>query len=652
MHRPSQPRRQPRHRVRSGSQWTRHCDRVTGGRQDFDRWRFHHGGGRGTGNVARKHLARLNADGTVDFNFDAEVDKSVDVLALQADGKILVGGRFYALGVAGGSVARSNIGRLTNIGAATQDLAVSSDGTTITWERGGTSPELSWASFDFSTDGIHFGSLGSAQRITGGWQLAALDLPQGQKLFIRARGHYSNASQSAIESTTETAIGAPPFTRVFSQIASGGNYRTTLTGINTGQAATDVSVALVKSDGTPFPAAASAAAKPLHLESMGTARLQVGAAGEVAAGYALFSSNSQVDGTALFQSLQGEKILSEAGVGLSKPARNFTVYIDNTDVAVSGYAVANTGNTPAALDLTLRDNRGMVVDHARISLPPKQHIAEFAYQRFPQTAPSGFEGSIEFKSDRYVAAVALRYDSVSQLVAPQVFSTIPVLVDEAATTLYFPQVADGAGYRTNFILVNPQDTAAVATLQFYRSDGTPLSLAFGGTPRTSIAVTLNARGVARLLTDGISGDLSVGWVKVSSSLAMLGSAIFQTREGGRIRSEAGVSSSPPMRHFSAYVESLGSAWSGVAICNPNAEAAAVTLTLRRANGEVASTKTITLPPGGHTAKFFTDAAWFPEATDFEGSLEVRSTQPVSAVALRYDNLLHDVFATLPVLILR
>ena len=37
------------------------------------------------------------------------------------------------------------------------------------------------------------------------------------------------------------------------------------------------------------------------------------------------------------------RALSEAGVGLAKPARTFVVYIDNKSNALSGYAVANTG---------------------------------------------------------------------------------------------------------------------------------------------------------------------------------------------------------------------------------------------------------------------------------------------------------------------
>ena len=48
--------------------------------------------------VARNNIARLNADGTVDSTFNPNADDHVLSLAVQADGKILVGGTFTTIG--------------------------------------------------------------------------------------------------------------------------------------------------------------------------------------------------------------------------------------------------------------------------------------------------------------------------------------------------------------------------------------------------------------------------------------------------------------------------------------------------------------------------------------------------------------------------
>src|SRR5687767_5042891 len=48
--------------------------------------------------VTRNRIARLNPDGTLDTAFDPNANDEVYSIALQADGKILVGGRFTNIG--------------------------------------------------------------------------------------------------------------------------------------------------------------------------------------------------------------------------------------------------------------------------------------------------------------------------------------------------------------------------------------------------------------------------------------------------------------------------------------------------------------------------------------------------------------------------
>jgi hypothetical protein len=462
-------------------------------------------------------------------------------------------------------------------------------------------------------------------------------------------------------------------TAIFPQIATGGSpaYNTSIVGINTGSVAAVANLSLTKSDGTPFPITllnnpvipTDSAAAPqqavaavsnggstfdFSIPAGGTARFEATAAGDTTAGYAKIAGSVPVNGTALFKTVSNNVIQSEAGVGLSKKTKSFFVYIDNLHSAISGYAVANSGAVPANLTMTLRDAGGVQKDQKNLALDAGKHKAEFAYQRFANTAPAGFEGSIEFSSDQPVAGIALRYDND----AIDVFSTIPVLVDEASTTLFFPQVADGGGYRTNFILVNPSTTPTSATLEFFGNDGTPLGLSIGGQIKTkSDPIPLPAKGVAHLITDGtIAGTIS-GWARVTSSsgVAIGGSAIFQTLSGTRITSEAGVSSSPFGPHFTGYVSSIGDTWSGLAICNPNSTAVTVTLKLRDSSGRIAATTSFDLPAHGHTAQF--SWQWFGNGfSGLEGTMEVVATGSVSAVALRYDNSQHNVFATLPVVV--
>jgi len=75
-------------------------------------------GGGGFGTTTRNRIGRLNADGSLDTSFDPGADDDVNELAVQADGKILVGGQFATLGGGGtGTTPRMRLGRLNANGS-------------------------------------------------------------------------------------------------------------------------------------------------------------------------------------------------------------------------------------------------------------------------------------------------------------------------------------------------------------------------------------------------------------------------------------------------------------------------------------------------------------------------------------------------------
>ena len=92
--------------------------------------------------VPRKHVARLNADGTLDYSFDPweGPNSSVYAMALQSDGRILIGGLFTAVDAfACGHIARLDADGLVDttfqLGAGANDyvssIALQGDGTIL-----------------------------------------------------------------------------------------------------------------------------------------------------------------------------------------------------------------------------------------------------------------------------------------------------------------------------------------------------------------------------------------------------------------------------------------------------------------------------------------------------------------------------------------
>src|SRR4029453_1512001 len=67
--------------------------------------------------ITRNNVARLNPDGTVDSTFDPNPNNLVTSIAIQTDGKILLGGFFTSLAANGGaSVQRGFLARLNSNG--------------------------------------------------------------------------------------------------------------------------------------------------------------------------------------------------------------------------------------------------------------------------------------------------------------------------------------------------------------------------------------------------------------------------------------------------------------------------------------------------------------------------------------------------------
>lgn len=153
----------------------------------------------------------MNPDGSVDPQFDPGADAAVYTLAIQSEGSVLVGGYFSTLG----GLPRACLARLQNTDPGNQTLGY--DGSTLTWLRSGSVPEVWHTTFDASTNGAEWVSLGAGTRITApsteapsGWQLRGVFLKGNNK--IRARGQIAGAERLSgwFAETVETIIVSQP----------------------------------------------------------------------------------------------------------------------------------------------------------------------------------------------------------------------------------------------------------------------------------------------------------------------------------------------------------------------------------------------------------------------------------------------------------
>lgn len=146
-------------------------------------------------NIAR--LARLNANGTVDTSFDPQPNGDVTAVALQADGRLLIGGTFTRVG----SLVRIGLARLAATGFAESTIAVTANRDRVLWTTAGTLGQMSGVLFELSTDGRTWTSLGAATRVgssDGFWTSGTVALPASGDFWLRGTGIVPSGTSASV----------------------------------------------------------------------------------------------------------------------------------------------------------------------------------------------------------------------------------------------------------------------------------------------------------------------------------------------------------------------------------------------------------------------------------------------------------------------
>lgn len=159
-----------------------------------------------------KGIARLNSDGSVDTSFNVKINSAayqVNSITILENGKIMITGTFGSFEKPNGtSDLRPKIARLSNDVAFSELRTPNSQ--TIRWMRGGSAPEVSSVSFEYSDDGTTWLPLtGTVSRITGGWQILhgmTLNSSHQLRALGTTTGGKFNGSTGVVAKTSEYPI--------------------------------------------------------------------------------------------------------------------------------------------------------------------------------------------------------------------------------------------------------------------------------------------------------------------------------------------------------------------------------------------------------------------------------------------------------------
>ena len=376
-----------------------------------------------------------------------------------------------------------------------------------------------------------------------------------------------------------------------------------------------------------------------------------GPAETVRVGYGRIRANTgspTPSGIAIFQFRNSAGVLiSEAGVPAAEPVQEGRIFAEVNGPVNTGLAIANPNDVPATIRFYFTDTSGTRFVYGSFELGANQQTAKFLDQAPFNGGPSVL-GTFTFTSSVPVAVVALR--GFTNEAGEFLMTTLPVapLSSTSSDTVYFPHFADGNGWATQVILVNPTDRTITGTVAFLGQGSgaiaaSPMILTLDdGSTGSDFDYSIPPRSSQRFTTSNPFGALNAGSVRAvpdSGNAAPSGLVVFSYAPSGKTLSEAGVPALPKGSAFRVYAEAsgmpgqMGSISTGLAITNVADTSNTVTLEVTHLDGSLAAApETLTLPPSGQVARFLNEIFSLPD--NFSGVLRVTSAADIAIVALR------------------
>jgi hypothetical protein len=176
------------------------------------------------------------------------------------------------------------------------------------------------------------------------------------------------------------------------------------------------------------------------------------------------SSQSAPVGAGIFSFVLGSTLVAESGIPSTNPTTHALVYVDLSQGHNTGLAIANTG--AAAADITFQAYRDDGLTEAGVVKGPLRlaaggHDARFA-DEFILNLPDEFVGVLDISSPVPFAALTVR--TLTNERGDFLMTTFPVadLKRDAPSPIVFPQIADGGGNTTQFILISAGQGASTS----------------------------------------------------------------------------------------------------------------------------------------------------------------------------------------------
>ena len=334
----------------------------------------------------------------------------------------------------------------------------------------------------------------------------------------------------------------------------------------------------------------------------------------------------------------------------------------------TGVAIVNPGSQPAQVSFFFTDSSGRNSGNNTVSIPARRQLGRFLNEA-PFNSGSFARGTFTFTSSVPVSVVALRGFTNER--SEFLITTLPVtpLSTSLEQSAIFPQLADGGGWSTQLVLINPTDNTMNGTIEFFGQGTTttpadPLELTVNGQTNSRFGYTIPPRSSWVGKTAGVGSTIRVGSAHVTASApdgVPSGVAIFSFKRASVVVTESGVPAMSPGSTFRLFAESsgnfnaeeTGSLQTGLAIANLSESPSLVTIAVTGLSGTPMGIPASVMVPGnGQIAMFLSEVPGFSALpSTFQGVVQISTTSlnSISVVGLRgrYNERRDFLLATTP-----
>jgi len=335
------------------------------------------------------------------------------------------------------------------------------------------------------------------------------------------------------------------------------------------------------------------------------------------------SGTAAPEAMAIFSYRPNGVLVSEASVPASAPVLSGRIYAEVNGAVNTGIAIVNAGDLPAMISFHFTDASGNDFGSGTTTIGRNSQVAAFFSEApFHPAGDISQACSFTFASSSPVGVIALRGYTNER--SEFLMTTLPVapVTSSASSMILLPHYADGGGWRTQVLLVNPTDRLIGGTV----------------TMGSTISYSIAPRSSVNIASPGLASTVHTGAIRVSPavfSTTPVASTVFSFRQSGVVVTESGVATTGSGRSFRLFAET-GAVRTGLAFVNTGGTAGTLHFTLMALEGTaIANSDPLPLSAGERLSMFIDELpglANLPQ--NFRGVLAISADVPISAVAIR------------------